>query len=220
MTEYTKHTVVALIAFTIALVVSLCLLILWSFLGTGASLAWFSDTSPELNNIFHAAEFDLKVYKRLTDGSWKEIGSQTEIFDENAVYEPGYVQIVYLKIHNNGTIPFNFYTAVNVNGGNSVPNIFGTPISLQDHLKFGITISPDEDTMKNSIPDRAAANRVANMKLHNYSTDTAKLDAGCSSYIALVLRMPEEVGNVANYRGNTMPTVELGLTVKAEQIVK
>ena len=37
-------------------------------------------------------------------------------------------------------------------------------------------------------------------------------------YAALIIYMPEEVGNVANYRGDTVPEVELGITVKAEQI--
>jgi hypothetical protein len=54
--------------------------------------------------------------------------------------------------------------------------------------------------------------------LHNYATETATLQAGGDIYIALVVRMPEEVGNAANYRGETQPKVELGITVKADQI--
>ena len=49
----------------IALALSLCALIIWGILGTGASLAWFTDTSPEINNIFHFADFDLVVAHRL-----------------------------------------------------------------------------------------------------------------------------------------------------------
>ena len=66
----------------IALALSLCALLIWAILGTGASLAWFTDTSPEINNIFHFAEFDLVVSHRLTDGKWQEVDSQTKIFDE------------------------------------------------------------------------------------------------------------------------------------------
>ena len=39
-----------------------------------------------------------------------------------------------------------------------------------------------------------------------------------SKDIALIVRMPEEVDNFANYRGTIVPKVELGITVKAEQI--
>ena len=204
----------------IALALSLCALIVWCILGTGASLAWFTDTSPEINNIFHFAEFDLVVSHRLTDGKWEEVDSQTKIFDEEALYEPGYVQVVYLKVENKGTIPFEFYTAVNVNGCIEATNVFGQHFMLQDYLKFGITTADSEDAMKNSVPDRNAAVKLADMPLHNYDTETAVLEPGATKYIALIVRMPEEVGNVANYRGDTVPEVDLGITVKADQIKK
>ena len=204
----------------IALALSLCAIVVWAILGTGASLAWFTDTSPEINNIFHFAEFDLVVSHRLTDGKWEEVDSQTKIFDEEALYEPGYVQVVYLKVENKGTIPFEFYTAVNVNGCIEATNVFGQRFMLQDYLKFGITTADSEDVMKNSVPDRNAAVKLADMPLHNYDTETAVLEPGATKYIALIVRMPEEVGNVANYRGDTVPEVDLGITVKADQIKK
>lgn len=202
----------------IALSLSLCALIVWCILGTGASLAWFTDTSPEINNIFHFAEFDLVVSHRLTDGKWEEVDSQSKIFDEEALYEPGYVQVVYLKVENKGTVPFEFYTAVNVNGCIVATNAFGQEFMLQDYLKFGVTTADSEDAMKNSVPNREKAVEIADMPLHNYDTETAVLNPGATKYIALIVRMPEEVGNVANYRGNTVPEVELGITVKADQI--
>ena len=204
----------------IALALSLCALIVWCILGTGASLAWFPDTSPEINNIFHFAEFDLVVSHRLTDGKWEEVDSQTKIFDEEALYEPGYVQVVYLKVENKGTIPFEFYTSVNVNGCIVATNVFGQEFMLQDYLKFGVTTADSEDAMKNSVPNRDKAVEIADMPLHNYDTETAVLNPGATKYIALIVRMPEEVGNVANYRGDTVPEVDLGITVKADQIKK
>ena len=202
----------------IALALTLCALLIWAILGTGASLAWFTDTSPEINNIFHFGEFDLVVSHRLTDGKWQEVDSQTKIFDEEALYEPGYVQVVYLKVENKGTIPFEFYTAVNVNGCIEATNVFGQRFMLQDYLKFGITTADSEDAMKNSIPDREKAVEIADKPLHNYDTETAVLNPGATKYIALIVRMPEEVGNVAIYRGDTVPEVDLGITVKADQI--
>lgn len=202
----------------IALAISLCALILWGILGAGTSLAWFMDTSPEIDNIFHFAEFDLVVSHRLTDGKWEEVDSQTKIFDEQALYEPGYVQVVYLKVENRGTVPFDFYTAVNVNGCIEATNVFGQRFMLQDHLQFGVATADSEEAMKNSVPDREAAVKIADMPLHNYDTETAKLAPGGTKYIALIVRMPEEVGNIANYRGDTVPKVELGITVKADQM--
>lgn len=202
----------------IASALSLCAIILWGILGTGTSLAWFTDTSPEINNIFHFAEFDLVVSHRLPDGTWEEVDSRTKIFDEEALYEPGYTQVVYLQVHNNGTVPFEFYTAVNVNGCIEATNVFGQKFMLQDHLKFGITIADSEAAMDNSVSDRKKAAEIADMPLKNYDTETAELMDGKTKYIALIVRMPEEVGNIANYRGDTVPKVELGITVKADQI--
>lgn len=202
----------------IALVLSLCTLILWAVLGTGASLAWFSDTTPEIKNIFHFADFDLVVSHQLTDGKWEEIDSTVQVFDENALYEPGYTQVVYLKVENRGDVPFNFKTAVNVNGYVLATNVFGQQFALQDYLRFGLTTSDSISEMKESVKTRELAKEIATMKLNNYSTEEAMLLAGEEKYIALVVRMPEEIGNVANYRGNTVPKVELGIIVTAEQI--
>ena len=56
------------------------------------------------------------------------------------------------------------------------------------------------------------------MFLNNYATEKEYLKAGQETYMALIVRMPEEIGNVANYRGNTIPRVELGVIVSASQI--
>ena len=203
----------------IALALSLCALLIWAILGTGASLAWFTDTSPEINNIFHFADFKPEVSLRLTDGTWEKIDGQTKIFDEEALYEPGYVQVVYLKVENKGTVPFKFDTAVTVHGCVQATNVFGQPFMLQDYLKFGLTSANSEEDMKNSIPNRYVAVDIANEPLHNYYESGAfELEPNGTKYIALIVRMPDNVGNIANYRGDTVPKVELGITVKAEQI--
>lgn len=203
----------------IALALSLCALLVWGVLGTGASLAWFTDATPEMNNIFHFAEFDLDVYHRLEDGTWEIVDGQTKIFDEEALYEPGYVQTVYLKVENKGDVPFKFFTAVNVNDCSVATNVFGQQFLLQDYLKFGVVTSNTEAEMDSSTADRDAAEKIADMPLHNYyETAAFELEAGGSRYVTLIVRMPESVDNVANYRGTNQPKVELGITVKADQI--
>ena len=202
----------------IALILSLAAILVWAVLGTGASLAWFVDVSPEVNNIFHKANFDLVVSHRLEDGSWEEIDEKTRIFDDEAIYEPGYVQVVYLKIENKGDREFEFFTAVNVNGCTGAINVFGQKFLLQDFLKFGTYYADTESEMNAGVEDRDLAVALADMPLHNYHTNTAVLGAGETSYLALIVRMPEEVNNVANFRGDVVPRVELGITVKADQI--
>ena len=173
-----------------------------------------------LNKIFHFAEFDLEVSHELTDGKWEVVTDKTELFNKEALYEPGYVQVVYLRVENKGNVPFEFHTAVNVNGYTTATNVFGQIFNLQNYLRFGITISDTPEAMKASVANRDMAKEVANMKLHNYETKTAVLQPEQACYIALIVRMPEKVGNIANYRSENPPMVELGITVKAEQLKK
>ena len=110
----------------IAYVLSLCLVLLWSVLGTGTSVAWFTDTTVEIKNVFHTAEFELKVSHRTEDGWYEVIDGKTQVFDDEALYEPGYTQVVYLKVENEGTVPFHMKTAVSVSDYTVATNVFGS----------------------------------------------------------------------------------------------
>ena len=201
-----------------ALLVSVLLIVLWSILGTGASLAWFTDTDEEIRNVIHFAEFDLEVSHRLENGNWEIIGQDTEIFDDEALYEPGYVQVVYLKIENKGTVPFKFDTAVTVSNYTRPTNVFGQWFNLQDYLRFGLLTMDSEQALYEAVATRNLAKELAVTPLSNYATTPATLAAGGTVYMALIVRMPEEVGNVANYREGEIPTVTLGVIVNATQV--
>ena len=201
----------------VALVLSLCAILLWAILGTGTSLAWFTDTSEDVENIFHFAEFDLDVSHRLDDGTWESIDAKTDIFDNQAVYEPGYTQVVYLKVQNKGTVPFDFKLAVSVTDYTIGTNVFGQTFNLSDYLKFGLVTAKTEAEMNAAVKNRDLAKAIATSELCDYSTKATSLEAKDEIYIALVVAMPEEVANVANYRGDDVPRVDLGLIVKADQ---
>ena len=203
----------------IALSISLLLVVAWCVLGTGASLAWFVDTDEEVKNVFHFAEFDLEVSHRLEDGTWEKVEQGTKIFDDAALYEPGYVQVVYLKIDNLGTVPFDFKTAVTVTDYTVATNVFGQTFHLQDYLQFGLTTADTEAELYEKVATRNLAKELAVNPLSDYATEKTALDAGDATYMALIVRMPENVGNVANYRGSVIPRVELGLIVTATQQV-
>ena len=141
----------------------------------------------------------------------------TKIFDDKALYEPGYTQVVYLKIENKGTVPFDFKTAVSVTDYTLATNVFGQSFQLQDYLKFGLATANGEEELYKKVATRELAKELAVMPLSNYSTETASLKAKGTVYMALVVRMPENVGNIANYREDMIPRVELGLIVTATQ---
>lgn len=202
--------------------ISLLLVMMWCVLGTGASLAWFVDVDEEVKNVFHFAEFDLEVSHRLENGTWEKIEQDTKIFDDEALYEPGYTQTVYLKIENKGTVPFDYKTAVTVSDYTLATNVYGQSFQLFDYLKFGLTTAKTEAELDTLVATRNLAREVANMPLNHYYEDDfttvqSELGAGETIYMALVVRMPEEVDNAANYRGNDIPRVELGVIVTATQ---
>ena len=201
----------------IALCISLLLVMVWCVLGTGASLAWFMDTDEEVKNVFRFAEFDLEVSHRLENGGWEKVEQDTRIFDDKALYEPGYTQVVYLKIENKGTVPFDFKTAVSVTDYTLATNVFGQSFQLQDYLKFGLATANTEEELYEKVATRNLAKELAVMPLSNYSTESASLNAKGTVCMALIVRMPEDVGNIANYRENVIPRVELGLIVTATQ---
>lgn len=217
----------------IAFALSICLLILWGVLGTGTSIAWFMDETPELVNTFDFGELDLEVYYKVTNvqgaSEWVKMDEKTKVFDEEALYEPGYTQVVYLKIVNEGEVEFDYKLSVNMNDYTPGVNESGQPIYLPNYLKFGAVIAENEETLNREVA-RATATKYLDdgdeptaemLPLNTYSSSIGQLeiepDDAKVDYAALILYMPEEIGNEANYRGTDIPTVELGVTVFASQ---
>ena len=203
----------------IALTLSLCLLILWGLVGTGTTLAWFADTSPVQKNVFHIGELNMAVSYRQEDGSYAEVKADTALFDDRALYEPGYVQVVYLKVENKGTVPFDYRAAISVTDYRPAVNMFGRSFDLQDYLRFGVVMADTEAQLQAALRDREDAVSAAaeELPLNTYHTATDHLPVGREAYMALIVRMPETVGNVANHYGSTPPYVELGVILHATQ---
>ena len=209
--KYTKY----------ALTLSIMLLMLWGLLGTGTTIAWFSDTS-EAKNTFFIGDLDLVVSHKLEDGTYEEIKSDTSVFDDEALYEPGYVQVVYLKAENKGDVPFEYKLAVEVDDVTVAKGMLGNDIYLPEYLKYGALFGADEAKLSRETAKIIAENdfpeEVSGYPLNVYSEkDDVVLEPGDERYVAIIVRMPENIGNVANYRGTTVPRVDLGITVTASQ---
>lgn len=205
----------------VALALALCLIVLWSFLGTGTSLAWFSDTDEELRNIFHFADFKFQVSHLQKDGTYDDIEGDTDIFDNEALYEPGYVQVVYLKVENKGSIDLNYRMAVSVIDYTPAFNVFGQSFNLQDYLECGLVTAESQEELEQKLATRDMAEKEATTPLNTYcetEPEETFLEAGGTDYAALIVCMPEEVNNVANHLGKDHPKVELGIIAEASQI--
>lgn len=208
-----------------ALIVSLCLLLIWSILGTSATLAWFTDTTPVARNSFLVGLLKMDVsYKNDLITDYTPVDSQTAVFNDEALYEPNYTQVVYLKVDNTGTMAFDYKLAVDAYDYDDSVNVYGGNLHLPDYLRFGVLFGDEEAQLERDVAQALATEDKTSVieqfqRLNNYSKlDEVSVQPGDTRYVAIIIYMPREVGNEANYRkGETPPQVKLGITVYAQQ---
>ena len=205
-----------------ALAFSSCLFVLWWALGTGATLAWFSDVET-VRNKFQIGYLNLDVsFRNDIVTEYTPLAGTTKAFNDEALYEPGYTQVVYLRIENPGEVDFNYKIAVTVEDFTNGRNAWGEEIYLPNYLRYGVIFAETEEELLQMVKDRTQARDHASqdwMTLGTWSKISPyTLEVGEEPhYAALIVYMPESVGNAANYRGFQEPRVELGITVFAQQ---
>ncbi|MBO7251854.1 MAG: hypothetical protein J6V25_04435 [Oscillospiraceae bacterium] len=208
-----------------ALFASVISLILCCAMLVGTTFAWFTDSVTSGKNQIVAGNLDIELeYKKVVNGvatEWATLDGVSDAFDPNALWEPGRVEVVYLKISNKGTLALKYQLGVNIYSETPGTNVSNEQFKLSDHLVFKVVDMADPFTV---YSDRDAVQVAAGTELglKAYSGATMALDPVGSSnaedYIALIVYMPESVGNEANYRGTEIPTIELGVQVNATQI--
>lgn len=205
-----------------SLIFSACLFVLWWALGTGATLAWFSDVDA-VRNEFRIGLLRLDVnYKNDIVTTYTPLEGSTKTFNDEALYEPGYTQVVYLEIENKGDVDFRYKVAVTVEDFTNGRNAWGEEIYLPNYLRYGAVFAQSETELEALVADRMTARTQAPNDWGALGTwsevSEYVFEAGeAPHYAALIVYMPEEVGNAANYRGFVQPKVQLGITVFAQQ---
>ncbi len=203
-----------------AMALSLCLMLMWAVLGTGTTIAWFTDTTSAIKNSFLIGEMDLDVfYKNDQMSQYAPVESETAVFRDDALYEPGFTQVVYLRIENNGEIDFEYKLSVDRHSYVDSVNVYGGKLHLPAYLRFGVVFAATEPELdRKTAQTLADREMLQDLSLNQYTKiDDVAVPVDGARYAALIVYMPEEVGNEANYRGADIPTVELGLTVFAQQ---
>lgn len=205
-----------------SLAFSAFLFVLWWALGTSATLAWFSDVDS-VRNEFQVGLLKLDVqYKNDIVTDYTPMQGVTKVFNDEALYEPGYTQVVYLKIDNQGNVDFQYKVAVTVEKVVTGKNALGEDIYLPNYLRYGVVFGKTEPDVQQQVKDRLSARTHAPNQwgmLGTWSEISPHTFEATDDphYVALIIHMPEEVGNAANYRGFVEPSVELGITVFAQQ---
>jgi len=206
-----------------ALFMSVISLMLCCAMLVGTTFAWFTDEVKSVNNVITAGNLDVELeYAKVVNGQlsgWNTVQGADKIFDPNALWEPGRVEVVYLKVSNLGTLALKYQLGVNVVDETPSVSVDGDPLSLSEHLVFKVVEMPDALT---TYTDREAVEIAAGTELglNTYNGKTTALDPkgsqNAEDYVALIVYMPETVGNEANYRG-TVPTITLGVNLYATQ---
>ena len=207
----------ALLTSVLALVLSLAML-------AGSTFAWFTDTASTGVNRIVSGNLDvgLQYWGVGEDGkkTWLTAENSEDLFDKNALWEPGYTQIVYLKVKNNGNLALTYAVQITPVHETVGVNVDGEEFKLSDYIKFGwTTFTADGDGAPVALDREAAQTGVGDgaqlgTTLHRQAAEP--MEAGAEEMVALVAWMPENVGNEANY-STVQPTIELSLKVLATQ---
>ncbi len=207
-----------------ALVMSMLSLLLCVSMLVGTTFAWFTDSVTSGTNKIIAGNLDVELeYAKVVDGklgAWTKVAGATEIFDSNALWEPGRVEVAYLKVSNLGTLALKYQLSVNVDSETPAMNVDEKEFKLSEHLVFKVVEMSGSMT---TYTDREAVQVAAGTELglNEYNGKTKALDPkdgeNDEDYVALIVYMPENVGNEANYRGEA-PVINLGVNLYATQV--
>ena len=210
-----------------ALLSSILSLLLCCSMLIGTTFAWFTDEVKSANNIITAGNLDVELeYYNVDAKKWEKVTSTTNVFEKNTLWEPGHTEVVYLKISNLGTLAFDYKLGVNIVSEVKSINVEGDELKLSNYIMMGVVESTDENFYETRQDARKAldANKVVAINKGYsktstlYSTSDPASKTPTEEYVALVVYMPETIGNEANYKtGAEMPTIQLGINLLATQ---
>ena len=209
-----KSTKRALALSIISLVVCVSMLV-------GTTFAWFTDSVTSTNNIIKSGNLDVELYfQREGETDWTKVDENTNVFKTDALWEPGYTEVVKLKVVNEGSLALKYQLGVNVFDETGSVNANGTEFKLSDFIKYGIADGGQDYTRETAI---AAVDATASLLNAPYESDVIDLPAkndtdSDEKVVTMVVYMPTAVGNNANHaKDAVVPTIKLGINLFATQ---
>ena len=205
------------------LVMSAVLLTLTIALLLGTTYAWFTDSASSDLNKIKSGRLDVGMnYWDAEQGKFLD-ASNVPLFDNDALWEPGYMDIAYIEIENRGNLSFNYLFAIYPT--EEVPGYLenGSTFYLSDYLTYAIL--PYDVVDEGEIADRAQALRLITdyemgLSRENLRYGTMHPDDD-SVRLALIVFMPTTVtSDQANHdlaSGKPAPSVKLAVDVYATQ---
>lgn len=208
------------------LITSAVVLALTFTLLLGTTFAWFTDTvSSDLNKI-KSGNLDIEMnYWDSESGDFLD-ASNVPLFDNEALWEPGFMQVAYLEIVNAGSLSFNYLFAVYPTEEVKGYLANGDTFWLSNYLVYAILEYDVEEKGEIATRDEALgliADYEKGLTRENIRYGT--MDAGDDALrLALVVYMPTDVtSEQANHdasSGHPAPSIKLAVDVYATQNTK
>ena len=209
-----KSTKRALISSALAILMCVAMLI-------GTTFAWFTDTASTGVNKIQAGNLDVELeYKNSDTTGFTKADKNTKVFKEGALWEPGHVEYVVLKVSNAGSLALKYKLGINIANEVGSTNVYNKEFKLSDYIRFAVL---DGDKTEGSVDRDALVAAATDSKLikEGYTAENHLMATGTDNsqkVVTLVVWMPTTVGNEANHKKDaTAPSIDLGISVVATQ---
>ena len=217
-----------------ALLTSVMALVMCVVMLVGTTFAWFTDTASTGVNKIQAGNLDVELeYKNSDTAVFTKADKDTKVFKDGALWEPGHVEYVVLKISNVGNLALKYKLGINIADEKGSTNVFDKPFKLSDYIRFAVlegdktTVSDGtefkRETLMNDVTDansKLIKDGYTSVETPLYPKVTPAVDGQASEkVVTLVVWMPKSVGNEANYDATVAeaPVINLGINVAATQ---
>ena len=199
---------------------SLLALFLCIVLLIGTTFAWFTDTASTGVNKIQAGNLDVELEYSHDMVKWQAANENTQMFNDNVLWEPGHTEVVYLRVKNAGNLALKYNIATNSYDMERGKNAAGDLFYIDKYLKIGTAQTNTAFANREAAIAAIADTEKTIAKETPISKDWTVLKAGeKSAPTAVVLYMPTTVGNEANnVQSWRKPSLKgLGLVVNATQ---
>ena len=204
-----------------ALLTSIMALVMCVVMLVGTTFAWFTDTASTGVNKIQAGNLDVELeYKNSDTPNFTKADKNTKVFKDGALWEPGHVEYVVLKVSNAGNLALKYKLGINIASETGSTNVDGNAFNLSDYIRFAVL---DGDQTGGSVDRDALVAAATDSKLikEGYTAEnhlTATGTDNSQKVVTLVVWMPTTVGNEANHKTEvTAPSIDLGISVAATQ---
>ena len=204
-----KSTKRALLTSALALLMCVTMLV-------GATFAWFTDTASTGVNKIQAGNLDIELaYKNsTTNGGFRKADKDTPVFNNSALWEPGHVEYVVLRVSNVGSLALKYKLGINIASETGSTSVDGNAFKLSDYIRFAVLDGDQSGLDRDNLVTAATDSKLIK---EGYTAED-NMTAGANKVVTLVVWMPTTVGNEANHlTGKSAPSIDLGISVVATQ---